>query len=170
MIDKWGQQDFHIDIYFAARNWVRRTHQARRSGMPLGSTRYYELHYEDLVANPEKELRPICEFLDEEYLPVMAQPQQLAQSNVEPGSFHDPLRKPPSTHRIARWQREMKPADLYLFQSLAGSLLQQLGYPLAELTKPSSSEYLRHVYLAGKYRVLQAGRSSLTFLGLKPPI
>jgi len=170
MLDKWGQQDFHVDIYFAARNWVRRTQQARCSGKRLGPARYYELHYEDLVVEPEKELGRICEFLGEAYIPEMAQPQQLARTKVEPGSFHDPLRKPPSTQRVSRWQHEMKPTDLNLFQRLAGPLLQELGYPLNEQTPPLFTERLRQAALASKYHILQAGRNGLTFLGLKPPI
>jgi hypothetical protein len=170
MLDKWGQQDFHIDIYFAARNWVRRTRKAQMDGKHLGSERYYEIQYEDLVADPKYELGKICDFLNETYLPEMAQPQKLARKTIEPGSFHDPLREPPSIQRVARWRSEMQSEDLYLVQRVAGSLLQQLGYPLVEQIQPSFTEYIRQVVLAGKYQILQAGRNGMTFLGLKPPI
>jgi hypothetical protein len=170
MLDKWGQQDLHIDIYFTARNWVRRTQKAQMDGKHLGSSRYYELKYEDLVVDPKKELGKICEFLNETYFPEMAQPQKLARKTIEPGSFHDPLREPPSTQRVARWRCEMQSEDLYLFQRVAGSLLQQLGYPLVEQIQPSFSALIRQFFLAGKYQILQAGRNGMTYLGLKPPI
>jgi hypothetical protein len=170
MLDKWGEQDFHIDIYFAARNWVRRTCQARQSREYLGSSRYYELQYENLVAAPEEELKLLCDYLGENYLPEMASPQQLARTNIEPGSFHAPLLKPPSTNRIGRWQHEMEPADLRLFQSVAGNLLQMIGYPLAETGSQSFLEKLREGCLALKYSVLQGGRRLATVMKVLPPI
>ena len=37
MLEKWGAHDFHIDIYFTARNWDRRTRQAPRRGQRWGT-------------------------------------------------------------------------------------------------------------------------------------
>ena len=51
MLDKWGHE-LHIDVYFAARNWVRRIRQAQDSGARLGPALFYELRYENLVADP----------------------------------------------------------------------------------------------------------------------
>ncbi len=170
MLDKWGAQDFHIDMYFAARNWDRRTRQARRAGARLGESRYLELRYEDLVADPDVHLQSICRFLGEPYDPAMARQHELARGRVEAGSFHDAVRQPPSTGRVARWQREMTPADLRLFQRLAGALLQELGYPLAEAGTMNAAERLRMAALAAKYCLLQAGRRAAAALGLLPPI
>jgi len=170
MIDKWGRKDLHIDIYFAARNWVRRTNQARQAGSKLGSSRYCELKYEDLVADPQKALAPLCEFLGETYVPEMAQPHQLGQQRIEPGSFHDAVRHPPTTQRVARWQSEMSLADQRLFQHVAGKLLQELGYPLIDLPPMPTGEKFRLAALAAKYTLLQAGRSVLQALGILPPI
>ena len=102
MLDKWGARDFHIDIYFTARNWDRRTRQARAAGASLAPGRYYELPYESLVADPKNQLQELCDFLAETYIPAMATPHHLAQTEIEPGSFHDSVRTPPSTTRSGR--------------------------------------------------------------------
>ncbi|MBN2147362.1 MAG: sulfotransferase [Anaerolineales bacterium] len=170
MIDKWGAKDFHIDIYFAARNWLRRTNQARAEGSRLGPQRYYELKYEDLVANPQKELLSICAFLGENYTPEMASPHHLGQQRIEAGSFHDAVRHPPSTQRVARWQSEMFLADQRLFQHIAGGLLSQLGYPLTDLSPMPPAEKARLATLAAKYTLLQSGRNLLQIFKIMPPI
>lgn len=172
MLDKWGNKDFHIDIYFTARNWVSRINQARTSGVRLGNNRYMEIYYENLVENPDYELRKICTFLGEEYMSIMSQPQYLGQKDIKPGSFHNPVRNPPSTSRINRWRHEMSQADLHIFQYIAGDLLNQLNY--ADVTTDnlilSSKERIRYIYLACKYQILQSGRKILQRLGLVPPI
>lgn len=170
MLDKWGEQDFHIDVYFAARNWMRRIQEAQRSGEYLSSARYYELYYENLVASPEKELKSICEFLGETYVSEMSQPQKLAWTNIEPESFHAPLLEPPSTRRIERWKVEMQPDDLRLFQNVAGIFLHELGYQMVEIGPQSFTEKLIQVYLAIKYIILQCGRNLATALRILPPI
>ena len=128
------------------------------------------MHYEELVNSPKNELQSICDFLGEGYEPQMARPQQLAQTNIEPESFHAPLLNPPTKKQVGRWQREMEPADLRLFQNIAGELLQELGYPLAETNAQSFDDKLRQFYLAIKYDILQSGRYLATALRLMPPI
>jgi hypothetical protein len=169
MLDKWGSE-VHIDVYFAARNWRRRIGQARASGAGLGPERFYELRYEALVADPEAELRPLCAYLGESYVPSMAQPQRLGRRQFDEGDFHAALRRPPGTSRIGRWREEMPARDLRLFQHVAGPLLAELGYELADAGPMPAGERLRFAALAAKYAVLQGGRRGLQALRLVPPI
>jgi hypothetical protein len=170
MLDKWAVREFHVDPFFAARNWVRRIRRAQASGKPLGSERYREVRYEALVADPEGELRSLCEFLDEPFQSQMAHPQILGRRSIEPGSWNEPIRHPPSTDRIGRWREDLSLADQRLTQEVQGRLLRQLGYELAELGPMPWSERLRLAALALKYASLQAGRRVLQEVGLFPPI
>lgn len=168
MLDKWGHE-LHIDIYFAARNWVRRIHQAQTSGAQLGPELFHELRYEDLVREPEAQLRGLCHFLGEPYTPEMAAPHRLARKAIGEGDFHAPLREPPSANRIQRW-KEMSVADQRLFQYVAGTLLAESGYEVVDLRPLSGRERLRCGALGIKYTTLQAGRGALQALRLVPPI
>lgn len=172
MIDKWGKQDFHIDIYFTAQNWVRRINQARTSGNRLGQDRYIEINYEDLVSKPEDELIRVCDYLGENYLPLMSQPHLLGQIAIEPGSFHDPIRDPPSESRTYRWRQEMSYENLHIFETIASNLLIELGYTVFNRSekKVSYKQRIRILFLTIKYHILQWGRRSFTKLGLLPPI
>ena len=169
MLDKWGEKEFHIDIYFAAKSWVRRIRQARASGARLGPDLYYELRYEDLVRDPEAELRPLCRFLAEPYVPEMAQPHLLGQERIQPDGFHAPIRQPPSTKRVGRWRREMSMADQRLFQRLGGALLSELGYEAADLGSMPAGEAARFAALSLKYTTLQAGRRVFQAAGVFHP-
>lgn len=169
-LDKWGEKEPHVDIYYAARIWVRRIRQARWVGAELGPQFYHELHYEDLVENPETELETICEFLDEPYLPQMSKQHQYAQKHISPGAFHAPVREPPNPTRVARWRREMSIEDQRLYQHVAGKLLEVLGYPVSPLRAFSTRERVRLLGLRIKYEVLQAGRRVGQAAGIFPPI
>lgn len=169
MLDKWEQDEFHIDIFFSARNWVRRIREARASGIALGPELFYELSYESLTENPEVELQAICEFLGESYVPEMTQQHILARQYIVPNSFSEPVRHPPSTDRVGRWRQEMSEADQRLFQRIAGDMLSQLGYEVVDLGRMSLREQVRFAAFGTKYWILQAGRRVLQALGVFHP-
>lgn len=50
--------------------WVRSMSAAERAARALRPDQFHELCYEDLVTDPEAELRKICDFLEEEYDPA----------------------------------------------------------------------------------------------------
>jgi hypothetical protein len=170
MLDKWGEREFHVDIFFTARNWVRRIKQARKSGARLGPELYYEMRYESLVQDPEAELQALCRFLKEPYVPEMAQPHLLGSQSIEPGSWNDPIRRPPNTSRIERWRQVMPLEDQRLFQAIAGSLLADLGYEVVNPGSMPVPEVARLAALGLKYATLQTGRRILQAAGLFPPI
>lgn len=170
MLDKWGRKEIHIDIYFAARNWVRRIRQAQASGKRLGSGRYYELSYEALVESPEKELRAICDFLEEPFVEEMVAHHRQARQQIESGSFHEAVRQPANRSRIGRWREEMSAADLRLFEQVAGPLLAELGYETVSTGTMSLMEKGRFQSLRLKYETLQFGRTLAQQAGLVPPI
>lgn len=170
MLEKWGRSEPHVDIYFTARNWVRRIQQARAAGQRLGPTRYLEMRYEALTAEPERELRALCAFLEEEFHPAMLAHQEQARLDVAAGSFHAPVREPASTARVARWRSALDSADVRLFESVAGPLLAELGYPVSSLPNLTAREQVRLRALQAKYVTLQTGRAVLQQVGLMPPI
>ena len=170
MLEKWEREEIHVDIYFAARNWVRRIRAAQAAGKRLGTERYYELYYEDLVRLPEQELRQLCRFLAEPYVPEMVEQQRLAREQLPAGGFHEPVRHAPTEARIGRWRQKMRRGDIRLFQAVAGELLQELGYDLAPVGPMSPPEQARRAALAAKYAVLQTGRRVLQTAGIMPPI
>jgi hypothetical protein len=171
MLEKYEKDEFHVDVFFAARNWVRRIRKAQASGARLGPDLYYELRYESLVQDPERELRAVCAFLGETFEPGMLAHEYLALERIPPGShFFDNVRNPTTRQRIGRWREALSPADQRLLQRVESALLTELGYGLEDLGPMSMLEKARLAVLACKYATLQAGRQVLQQLGLFPPI
>ena len=171
MLDKYEHDEFHVDIFFAARNWVRRIRSAQRAGARIGPDLYYELRYENLIENPEGELPAVCSFLGESYEPGMIEYHRAARERIPPNShFFSNVRNPLSRQRVGRWRQEMSEADQRLVQRVAGKLLAELGYTLADLGPMPIPELARMAVLASKYATLQSGRRVLQAFGLFPPI
>jgi hypothetical protein len=95
---------------------------------------------------------------------------QQAKKQIESGSFHEAVRQPANKSRIGRWRQEMSSADLRLFERVAGSLLNELGYGTAVVDSMSAKEEIRFQALQLKYESLQFGRKLAQGAGLVPPI
>lgn len=116
----------------AAEVWRHRIEIAQRDGAALGSERYTEVRYEDLVADPEAALAPVCAFLGLEQHPGMLRYSERIDRTI-PGSerrIHQNLAKPP-TKGLRDWRRDMAPADVETFEAIAGRELARLGYERA---------------------------------------
>ena len=125
--------------------WRRRIENARRQAKRLRG-RYLELRYEDLVADPEAELRKVCELVELAYDDSMLAYHESASIRLgELGDLpaagargergHDERRaahalaaRPPSKARTEVWRDRMEPADREAFEAVAGDLLAELGY------------------------------------------
>ncbi|RMF40577.1 MAG: sulfotransferase [Anaerolineae bacterium] len=171
LLDKYAQREFHIDVYYAARNWVRRIQAVRAAAEALPPEQYLEIRYETLVQEPQATLEAVCRFLGEEFHPQMLAQHRLAQERVAPDShFFANVRKPVNTSSLGRGRRDLSAADKRLIQHVAGGLMDELGYRREDLGACSPAEKRRLAFLRTKYEILQWGRRTATTLGLLPPI
>lgn len=155
------------DVRLAALEWVTSVERIRRFGSRRPSS-YAEVRYEELVTDPEGELRKLCEFLDEEY---SAQMLQFAEKNraeqLEP-KRHMPWKEmtlqPASPSRIGAWQEALSSEEIEEFWSIAGDVMAQVGYGSKEVDLPLRRELA--IALAGaRYRLHGAAIRTL-----RPPI
>jgi hypothetical protein len=134
-----------------AQRWRRRVKKAREQGEDL--PHYIEVRYEDLVADPEPQLRRLCEFcgldwdpdmlrfheraatrLEEIARPLVGGEKQRAKDrggdrSAEERLHHHRLTSdPPRKDRIAQWRTKMSASDQTNFEAAAGDLLAELGY------------------------------------------
>jgi hypothetical protein len=168
VLDTWGRRS-HVDLVFAAMTWKRRVRDARRSADRLDPDAYLELRYEELVAEPEQQLRRVCRFLGEDFHPAMLDFQRTAKESVPEGGFHDAVRNPLSSGRVERWRNEMSDRDLRTYEAVAGPALAELGYETVSRRGPSAAERLRILALTTKYLSYRLARRSAELLGLRMP-
>ncbi len=106
-----------------ARTWVRSVRTARASGERLGSERYMELRYEDLIADPETALRRVCDFIDEPF-----DERMLSFHLPENGSWGTALRPFPDPAKELARGSGLGPAEKAVFKAVAGGMMKELGY------------------------------------------
>ncbi len=115
--------------------WQDRVTRARNAGRRLGSDRWLEIRYEDLVLDPERVLKQICTFLGLAFDPAMLAYHERA-SELIGGLRHTThvqgVRRPP-TLGLRDWRTTMPTRQVQLFEALAGDLLDELGYERSSL-------------------------------------
>jgi Sulfotransferase family len=111
----------------AAVRWKRAIRRGRSAGRDLGPARYRELRYEELVEDPEGNLRDICGFLDLEFDPAMLRYHERDRVASERPHYRNVTRPP--TPGLRDWRREMSPTDAATFEAIAGRVLEEAGYP-----------------------------------------
>jgi hypothetical protein len=117
------------DVLECASGWREEVLWVRRMGALLGS-RYHEVRYEDLVMEPEAELRRICAFIGLEWDPAMLAYHQQVSKSVPDEKRHiwPLLDKPPQRDNLDRWKREMSSGMRVAFEKRAGPMLREMGY------------------------------------------
>jgi hypothetical protein len=140
----WGPGD----VQAAAAKWVDELSRARERARRLAPGTYMELRFEDLVADPEPNLRQIGEFVDLPWDARMLAYHEGAEERMsevvrdfhpmgggtitaeERKRQHELVSSPPSSSRVGRWRTEMSAEDRQAFEGVAGKLLGELGYEL----------------------------------------
>jgi hypothetical protein len=112
---------------FAAR-WKVEIDAARALGRRAGG-RYLELRYEDLVADPMRQIGRICEFASLPLEPAMV--EYAGELDVSNLPQHQRLAQPP-TANVRDWRTEMAPVDARAFEEIAGDVLASSGYELLD--------------------------------------
>lgn len=116
----------------AAEFWVDNVRTGRAAGRNLAPDRYREVAYEALVTEPEAALRDLCGWLGLAFTPAMLHHETDPASgrSAVPEMF-PLLSKPVTASRVGVWKRELDPVQVAEFESVAGPLLVELGYEIA---------------------------------------
>ena len=133
------ESDFGPDtVEGAALRWRHWTGRGVAAGRRLGPERYREVRYEELVDEPERVARSICEFVMLDFDDAMLRYADRAEEILSGVTFphsHQGLRLRP-TKGLRDWRSQMSAGDAVRFEALAGDLLSRLGYERRAETFP----------------------------------
>lgn len=141
------EQSFgHNNVLACANAWREEVEWVRRIGRVLGSERYLELRYEDLLDEPEARLRGICQFLGVEFSPHMLEYHTRVDQGIPQEKRHiwKLIGEPPKKDNAARWKRAMRPSLRVCFEKRAGPALKELGYEVLPSAGGAYLEELRN--------------------------
>lgn len=112
---KWGP----TTMADAAQAWATAVRDARAARL----SRYREVRYEDLLADPRKQLAGLFDWLNlsvsESVLDAVAE-EAVVPYNVDRGN---------PTVREGKWRQSLSAQDNAAFEKVGGALLRELGYP-----------------------------------------
>ena len=105
--------------------WERKVRKAREDGVALGPGLYHETLYEDLVDDPDRECKRLCEFLGVPYDDAMI---RFAEGKTRT-DLPNPRKTPkkawlPITSGMRNWRTQMPVEDVERFEAAAGDLLK----------------------------------------------
>lgn len=118
-------------VYQAARHWAHYLAAAEDACNALGPTGFLQVRYEDLLADPEGELRRICAFLGEEYHPDLLTFHRRQQSDYPTDRRNaDSLRRPLLSENTQKWRTGLTAREVRIFEAVAGDRLERYGYAM----------------------------------------
>jgi len=114
------------NLKLSAQEWVDGNVYGVINQEMLGAEQYKFLKYEDLLSEPESELKALCEFLAIEYTEAMLDlsDDNLPEEKKYVKSFFD-------VSKIDKWKEQLSPSEVEKIEKIQGPLLKQLGYDLA---------------------------------------
>lgn len=98
-----------------------------RDFMNSGGT-VHTLKYEDLVSEPEPNLRTLSDFLGVGWDPAMLEFSETADSNVRDEPWKDGTRRQINRDAVSGWRDSLTSADIALVQMIAEPFLSHFGY------------------------------------------
>jgi hypothetical protein len=155
------------DVVTGAKLWRTLVPLGTCEGAKLGPDRYLEIKYDDLLREPERTCRQMCEFVGEEFSMDMLNKESrtremfIPEKNLE--RFHENTTKDLLEDRLTYWQRELSRGELVLIERLIGDTLEQYGYKRM-IVKPGAAESMvasLNLALHAPIKFLRRGIASL---------
>jgi len=117
----------------AIARWVEVMNKAEKARRTYSVEQYYEIQYEELVKNPEKTLRKLCNFIDEDFDPLML--NHVEVSHTVPKRLmrdHSGTTKAVYKSAIDKWRNELELWEISLLQKVGGHHLEYWKYSLVD--------------------------------------
>jgi hypothetical protein len=117
------------NVWAAAHQWSDAVDAGDGAAAVLGDD-LLTVRYEDIVADPETAVPAICAFLEIAYQPGMLAVEETPPGRIAAGQegWFRELYAGIGAGSVGKWRTQMRPADVALFESIAGAQLQRHGY------------------------------------------
>ena len=150
------------NVYYAAQYWQKYAEVCREQGSRLPAGQYLEIRYEDILNDKAAAMRSICSFIGESY------PDTVQHSDATLAEAARRLKTVKQDNQ-GKWRHAMNAWQIRVFESEAGSSLNNFGYPVLTSTRrlplPIRALYrLHNAFSIRLYQFLGRNRRKLTFV------
>jgi Sulfotransferase family len=160
-VEEWGPPSAVSGAFW----WKAKLKRGRRGGRRFPD-RYMEVRLEDLVADPEGQLRRICAFIGEDYSASMLDYAEVARSEYsDPEDEAATLSGPPARTR-SDWTTGLSPSERRAVAAVCGPTQEELGY---ETTRRTPSGLAIAYAMRARDLVLIAGKQLAVRLRVRQP-
>lgn len=129
------------NLFTAARSWKTMVGAGLHAGAALPRETYFQVRYETLLSDPTGAMKEVCAFLDEPFTDAVLRPTVGSESPHGHARFIGHARPRPNrpseivAANMEKWKTQMSSSDKILFESIAGDLLETLGYETEGVTR-----------------------------------
>lgn len=119
----WGPNT----IYYAAHFYKKSVGYGLEAKKELSKHQIMRVRYEDIIKNPSEELEAICNWLDIEFSSDMVNAE-----GFKPPKYtikqHQAVNQKADPTKLMGWKKKLNKGQIKVFESIAGGLLEELGY------------------------------------------
>lgn len=132
-------------LYALAQNWKKDQLAALQLKERTAADHIFMLNYETLIDRPEEVMQQLCAFLHVPYSDKVMDyyKSRESENTAVAGKMWSNVTKPIIKDNTKKYLRELSAEDIAIFESVAGDVLQELGYSLS-----SAPELLRDTFTA----------------------
>jgi hypothetical protein len=153
----WLRTPYHPrNTYYAAYLWHRWVQQAYRTGQAMAPESHLLIRYEDLLRDTPATMHKVCKFIGEPYTEAVLQPTRVA-IGLDTSKHQISSTKIVPTN-TGKWRTGLSREDRVRFESVAGDLLETLGYEPEgigrEISAPERCYWHAHQFVVSSLHAL----------------
>lgn len=116
--------------YCIAKKWDELQKMCLNAMKIIDSSRFFKLKYEDLIENPQQELRRLCQFLEIDYEESMLKYHDSieAQNTAKVSMLWANVSNPVMINNSKKYLHSMSSEDRIIVESVASDTMKKLGY------------------------------------------
>lgn len=137
-------------FYHIANEWAGTQRLAIAHRRIVPAERFANVSYEELTAQPEATMQRLCTFLGAEYHPSMLEfhKSDEAKCAADSSALWGNVVKPVMADNTRKFMREAAEDDIRVFESVAGDVLDALGYERAFVPQGQECQFTAEVVRA----------------------
>ncbi len=130
-------------VFNIATNWAQTQSIALDLRDRISSSRFFSISYEELTNNTEYSTKRLCRFLGVEYDEAILEfhRSEEASRSAKSSSLWNSLTQPVIKNNSQKFLTEASRGDIVIFESIAGNILDNLGYDRAYVKQGEEIEF-----------------------------